>query len=192
MEQNATTIPARLRAVRTARGFTLDQLADAAGVGRATISKIERGETSPTATILARIAAGLGISVASLFSENSAPASSDAPALVRAADQTTWTDPESGYVRRNVSPPGAAGAPEIVDVRFPPGRRVLLDNPFGWHGLAQQVWVLEGAIEITLGEETTRLAAGDCLFLRLDRPIAFHNPGETPARYAVVLSRLPA
>lgn len=188
--ESLTTLPARLRAARAARGLTLDQLADAAGVGRATISKIERGDASPTAAILARIAAGLGVSVASLFSEKSD--ATDAPPLARAADQTAWTDPESGYVRRNVSPPAAAGAAEIVDVTFPPGRRVLLDNPAGWHGLAQQVWVLEGAIEITAGGETTRLAAGDCLFLRLDRPVAFHNPGETPARYAVVLSRLPA
>ncbi|WP_349367460.1 XRE family transcriptional regulator [Salinarimonas sp.] len=192
MEPTPTSLPARLRAARIARRWTLDQLADAAGVGRATISKIERGDASPTAAILARIAAGLEVSVASLFSENAAPAPAAASPLARAADQATWTDPESGYVRRNVSPPGAAGAAEIVDVTFPPGRRVLLDNPFGWHGLAQQVWALEGAIEITVGEVTTRLAAGDCLFLRLDRPVAFHNPGETPARYAVVLSRLTA
>ena len=55
-----------------------------------------------------------------------------------------------------------------------------------------QVWVLEGAIAMTVGEETTRLGPGDCLFMRLDRPIVFHNPGEASARYAVVLSRLNA
>jgi len=197
METN-TALAARLKSARYERGLTLDQLAEASGVSRAALSKIERGEASPTAALLARLAAGLGTSVASLFApsgEERAPA--NASPLAHAADQPAWTDPQSGYERRNVSPPAARiaaakGAAEIVDVRFPPGARVVFDNALGWHGVAQQVWVLEGAIAMTVGEETTRLGPGDCLFMRLDRPIVFHNPGEASARYAVVLSRLNA
>ncbi|GGK42985.1 helix-turn-helix domain-containing protein [Salinarimonas ramus] len=192
------TLASRIRFARTDRRMTLDALADASGVSRAALSRIERGEASPTATLLARIAAGLGTSVASLFSEGeqSRDAGHAAPppssALSRAADQPSWQDPQSGYVRRNVSPAAAKGAAEIVDVTFPPGERVVFDNALGWHGVAQQVWVLDGTIEMTVGTETSRLFVGDCLFMRLDWPVAFHNPGETPARYAVVLSRLPA
>ncbi|MGP9819122.1 helix-turn-helix domain-containing protein [Salinarimonas sp. NSM] len=188
----AATLPDRIRAARRARRMTLEALAEASGVSRAALSKIERGEASPTAALLARLAAGLGTSVASLFAEPGDAGEAGGAPLGRAADQPAWTDPQSGYVRRNVSPSAARGAAEIVDVTFPPGGRVVLDNALGFHGLAQQVWVIEGVIDLTIGEETTRLEAGDCLFMRLDAPIAFHNPGETPARYAVVLSRLPA
>ncbi len=184
----AFDLSANLKTARAARGWTLEQFAEASGVSRAMISKVERGEVSPTAAILARLAAGLGVSLASLFGSR---AEAGSP-LARAADQPHWTDPETGYARRNVSPPTAQGAAEIVDVTFPAGARVVFDNALGWHGIAQQVWLLQGRMTITVGAAVTELAPGDCLFMRVDAPIVFHNPGEAPARYAVVLSRLPA
>ncbi len=147
------------------------------------ISKIERGEVSPTAAILARLAAGLGVSLASLFAED-AP---DKGPLSRWDDQADWTDPESGYVRRNLSPPGSAA--ELVYVTFPPGQRVVFDNAAASPSLEQQVWLMEGELVMTVGDEETQLAVGDCLRMRLDRPIAFHNPGPAEARYIVALAR---
>jgi transcriptional regulator with XRE-family HTH domain len=176
----------RVKRVRAARGWTLEELADASGVSRAMISKIERGEASPTAAVLARLAGGLGVTLASLFTD----ATRDGAPLARAADQPVWTDPATGYVRRNVSPPGAYGTADIVEVIFPPGERVVFDNATGWHGVTQQVWVLAGRIEMTVGAETTPLGPGDCLFMRVERPLVFHNPGDEPARYAIVLSRI--
>lgn len=176
----------RLKTARNGRAWTLEQFAEASGVSRAMISKIERGEVSPTASVLARLAAGLGTSMASLFPP---PLASIAP-LSRWADQSDWRDPASGYVRRNVSPAGAST--EIVYVTFPPGGRVVFDNYTASKDIEQQVWVLEGAIEMTIGEAVTLLGTGDCLLMRLDQPITFHNPGEDPARYAVVLSRQPS
>ena len=55
----------------------------------------------------------------------------------------------------------------------------------------QQVWVLEGAMDITLGEERYRLNEGDCLAMLLDRPIMYHNPTRKTARYAVVKASEP-
>ena len=52
----------------------------------------------------------------------------------------------------------------------------------------QQVWLLRGTIDVTVGKERHRLRAGDCLAMVLDRPILFHNPGRTAARYAVVIA----
>ncbi len=186
MESGANLVLAHsLKAARTDRCWTLEQFAEASGVSRAMISKIERGEVSPTAAILARLAAGLGVSLASLFSDT---VQSSQP-LSRQVDQPVWGDPATGYTRRNVSPSGAHGAAEIVDVIFPPGGRVVFDNALGWHGITQQVWVLDGQIEMMVGSETTSLSTGDCLFMRLDQPLVFHNPGDRPVRYAVVLSR---
>ena len=55
----------------------------------------------------------------------------------------------------------------------------------------QQVWVLEGTIDVTLGDDHHRLEAGDCLALVLDRPLVFHNPPAEAARYAVVIASEP-
>ncbi len=176
-------LAARIRQARSQRDWTLEQFAEASGVSRAMISKIERGEVSPTAAILARLAAGLGVSLASLF----APAEPTGAPLLRWEDQSDWEDPASGYVRRNVSPPGSAA--EVVYVTFPAGARVLFDNSTRTDGLEQLVWVLEGEMEMTVGAATTRLEPGDCLRMGLDAPIHFHNPGAVMARYAVVLAR---
>ncbi len=173
----------RIRQARDQRDWTLEQFAEASGVSRAMISKIERGEVSPTASVLARLAAGLDTSMASLFPP---PAAQGAP-LSRWEDQSDWRDPGSGYVRRNVSPAGAAA--EIVYVTFPAGARVVFDNHTATKGLEQQVWVLEGTIEMGIGETVTPLGTGDCMQMLLDQPITFHNPGEESARYAVILTR---
>lgn len=174
---------ARLKGLRQVRGLTLDQLAARSGVSRAMISRVERGESSPTAALLDRLCAGLGIVLSALFRDEA-----QAGPLAKRADQPAWTDPASGYVRRNVSPAGTGSRLEIVEVEMPAGARVLLDAPRGGFRLDQQLWLLEGELTLTVGGREHRLAAGDCLAMLLDGPIAFHNPGEVPARYAVVLT----
>jgi transcriptional regulator with XRE-family HTH domain len=174
---------ARIKALRQSRSLTLDMLAERSGVSRAMISRVERGESSPTAALLDRVCAGLGVVLSVLFRDEG-----HAGPLARRADQSVWTDPASGYVRRNVSPAGTGSGIEIVDVEMPAGGRVLLDAPRSAHRLDQQVWVLAGEMVVTLGDIEHRLAAGDCLQMLLDGPIAYHNPGSAPARYAVVLT----
>lgn len=174
---------ARIKGLRQTRGLTLDQLAARSGVSRAMISRVERGESSPTAALLDRLCAGLGIVLSALFRNEA-----QAGPLARRADQPVWTDPASGYVRRSVSPAGTGSRLEIVEVEMPAGARVLLDAPRGGFRLDQQLWLLEGELTLSVGGREHRLAAGDCLAMLLDGPIAFHNPGEAPARYAVVLT----
>lgn len=174
---------ARIKGLRQSRGLTLDQLAERSGVSRAMISRVERGESSPTAALLDRLCAGLGVLLSALFREEA-----QGGPLARRSEQPVWTDPDSGYVRRSVSPPGTGSRLEIVEVEMPAGARVLLDAPRGGFRLDQQLWLLEGELSLTVGGREHRLAAGDCLAMLLDGPIAFHNPGEVPARYAAVLT----
>src|SRR5438874_9710485 len=95
-------IAERVRELRAARGLSLDALAARSGVSRSMISLIERGESSPTAAVLDRLAAGLGVPLATLFD---APSRAVEPKpFLRRAEQPVWRDPASGYVRRNVSP----------------------------------------------------------------------------------------
>jgi transcriptional regulator with XRE-family HTH domain len=180
-------IAARVRDLRAARGLSLDALATHCGVSRSMISLIERGESSPTAVLLEKLATGLDVPLASLFD----PPQPAASPVARAADQLPWRDPHSGYVRRNVSPAGAASPIQIVEVSFPPKARVAYESGAREPLIHQQVWVLEGTIEVTVGEEVHRLAAGDCLAHVLDQPMTYHNPTRKTARYAVVIAAGP-
>ena len=193
-------IAARVKELRAARGLSLDALAGKSGVSRSMISLIERGESSPTAVVLEKLSAALGVTLASLFD---APASApsalrrgksvasatahDSP-VARRRDQLQWQDPASGYRRRNVSPPDIPQPMQIVEVEFPAGARVAFETGARDVRVHQQVWVLEGAIDIRLGSERHRLRQGDCLAMELDRPTMFHNPTRKPARYAVVMA----
>jgi transcriptional regulator with XRE-family HTH domain len=174
----------RVAALRAEAALSLDALAARSGVSRSTLSLIERGETSATAVVLEKVAAGLGVALAALFeTEREAPGP-----LMRRAEQAEWRDPASGYVRRNVSPPDFPSPLRIVEVEFPAGRRVVLEGGTPENAIDEQVWVLEGAMHLTLGEVSHRLTAGDCLGLHVDGPIAFHNPTRRVARYAVVIA----
>jgi transcriptional regulator with XRE-family HTH domain len=182
-------IAARIRGLRAAQGLSLDALAGKSGVSRSMISLIERAECSPTAVVLERLATGLGVTMASLFDSPTAQAA--AGPVVRREEQPHWQDPASGYVRRNVSPPGIPQPMQIVEVHFPPGERVAFDTGPRDVRVYQQVWVLEGAIDITVGTECFHLRQGDCLATQLDRPMMFHNPTRKPTRYAVVIASEP-
>jgi len=177
-------IAQQVRDLRAARGLSLETLATRCGVSRSMISLIERGESSPTAVLLEKLATGLNVNLASLFD---APRAAADP-VARGADQPTWRDPQSGYLRRNVSPSGFASPIRIVEVRFPPGARVAYETGARETRVDQQIWVLEGSIDVTLGDVRHRLHAGDCLAMVLDQPIAYHNPTRKAARYAVVLA----
>jgi quercetin dioxygenase-like cupin family protein len=130
----------------------------------------------------------LGVVLASLFDAPSAAARVPGGPVSRRGDQPEWQDPASGYVRRNISPPGVPQPMQIVEVHFPPGKRVAFENGARDVRVHQQVWLLEGAIDVTVGKEVHRLRAGDCLAMNLDGPTMFHNPTRKTARYAVVIA----
>src|SRR4030095_11658660 len=103
-------IAGRVRDLRSARGQSLETLAQRSGVSRSMISLIERGEASATAVVLEKLAASLGVSLAALFEDATAPASP----LARRKAQPEWRDPASGYRRRNLSPAGVASPLQLV------------------------------------------------------------------------------
>ena len=187
MTQDATPLDQRIARrvadLRAQAGLSLQALADRSGVSRSMLSLIERGECSATAVVLEKVATGLGLMLADLFD----PAVSRGPLACR-ADQPVWRDPASGYQRRNVSPPGTTHALQIVEVEFPAGARVAFESAARERPVHQQVWLLEGELEITLGAETHALRTGDCLAMRLDAPIVYANVSPRPARYAVLIT----
>ena len=173
-----------MRGLRAGLRMSLDALAAKSTVSRSMISLIERGESSASAVVLDKVATGLGVPLAALFDDSSAPRSP----VSRRADRTAWRDPQSGYVRRNISPPGFPSPLEIVEVELPAGARVAYETGARDVSLHQQIWVREGNIEVTVGSVTHRLAVDDCLAMQLDAPTAFRNRTRKPARYVVVIA----
>jgi transcriptional regulator with XRE-family HTH domain len=177
-------IAGRVRALRTDLGMTLDALAAKCDVSRSMISLVERGESSPTAVVLEKIATGLRVPLAALFEDSGAPVNP----VSRREDRTPWRDPQSGYVRRNISPANFPSPIQIVEIVLPAGARVAYETGVRDVSIHQQIWVQEGAIEVTLGRVTHRLGEDDCLAMRLDAPTAFRNRTRKPARYLVIIA----
>ncbi|MES2295782.1 MAG: XRE family transcriptional regulator [Pseudomonadota bacterium] len=174
----------RISALRVERGLSLDALAKKCEVSRSMISLIERGETSPTAVVLDKLAFGLGVTLASLFE---APHPEASP-LVRLADQLQWTDPQSGYTRRNVSPPHLRSTLQIVQIDFPAGASVSYEAGMRAVGIDQQVWMLDGCMELLVDGVAHRLQTGDCLAMQENQRIVYRNTSKLPARYAVLIN----
>jgi transcriptional regulator with XRE-family HTH domain len=177
-------IARQVGALRRQLGYSLAALAAKCDVSRSMISLIERGETSATAVVLEKLAAGLGVALATLF-EDSAAAPSP---LARASDRKPWRDPETGYVRRNISPANFPSPIQIVAVTLPAGARVAYESGPRDTTIHQQIWVQSGQLELTIGRETHTLAADDCLAMTLDAPVIFRNRTRKPVHYVVVLA----
>ncbi len=178
----SASLAAAVHAARMSRDLSVAALADRSGVSRAMIGKIERGGAQPTAALLHRLSGALGMTLSDLI----ARAEGDGSRLARAADQPTWTDPDTGYRRRAVSP--AAGRPlELVEVELPPGAEVrCAADTYAF--LHQQIWVLDGHLTFHEGPAVHELAAGDCLQLGPPADCAFVNRTAAPCRYLVALT----
>lgn len=171
----------RLRDLRKARGYTLDQLAMRSRVSRSMISLIERQQTSPTASVLNRLADALGVSLAVLFATDNEEAQSKP--LSPVAEQPIWNDPASGYMRRQLSPANWPTPMELVEVHFPPGETVTFDSALRHTSTHQQLVLLGGSMAITVGECLWHMEVGDCLVLEPGERIVYHNPTRVMARY---------
>ena len=173
----------RIRGERTARGWSLDDLAGRAGVSKAMLSKIERAEASPTATTLSRIATAYGLTLAGLFDG----AGEAGPRLVRAADQPLWRDPKTSYLRRQVFL-SRSNPLELVEVELPAGQEVGF--PASAYVLVQQVvWNLTNRLTVLEGATRHELVAGDRLELGPPSDVVFRNETAQACRYLVALVR---
>jgi transcriptional regulator with XRE-family HTH domain len=184
MQDINARIASRVSALRAELGISLDALAAKCDVSRSMISLVERGESSPTAVVLEKIATGLGVTLASLFDDATVAASP----VSRRDEQVSWRDPESGYVRRSLSPANYPSPIRMTEVMLPAGARVAYESGAREPSIHQQIWVQEGNIDVTVGRTTHRLASGDCLAMQLNEPTAFRNRTRKSARYIVAIA----
>ncbi len=172
----------RLASLREARALSLEQLATQSGISRATLSRLERGETSPTADMLGKLCTVYGMPMSRLIAEvEQAPVQ-----LLRRAGQAEWRDPATGFLRRMVSPPARGFAAELIEGRLPAGAAIDYDKP-SVPGLEQHLWMLSGALDYTLDGTTHRLQPGDCLRFHLYGATRFSCPGPDAAHYLIAI-----
>jgi transcriptional regulator with XRE-family HTH domain len=179
-------ISASLKRKRAARGWSLAELAERSGVSKAMISKIERGEASPTASVLGRLSGAFGLALSALL----ALAEGQGERVSRRASQPVWQDPETGYLRRALSPRESAspGPLELLEIELPAQARVAYPAAaFAFQH--QQILVLQGMLQFQEGPQLHKLEAGDCLALGAPVDCVFINPAKRPCRYLVALVR---
>lgn len=166
-------------------GLTVQGLAESSGVSRAMISKIERHEASPTASLLGRLCNALGMTLSSLIAN--AEAETHSP-VARADQQPVWKDPDTGLLRTMVSPMNTGSRVEIVRIELPIGAAVKYDAQR--HAMFEQhIMVLQGKLNLSVGKEVLKLAADDCVYMKLDAPVKFANRGRSVCRYLVIINR---
>ncbi|MGI8752849.1 MAG: cupin domain-containing protein [Acidimicrobiales bacterium] len=172
------SIGPKLRELRAQRGLSLQQLADRSDVSAAAIHKIERNGMVPTITTLLKLAGALNRPV-SYFVEEEQP--DNRPVSFTSADdrRTVYTS-HQGIDLAGISGPYGrffvAGAVATVEPGASSGRRPME------HPGEELVLVLDETFEIDVDGETFRLAEGDSLHWRTDRPHRWRNPTSAPAR----------
>jgi transcriptional regulator with XRE-family HTH domain len=175
-------IAQRLGQLRGERDWSLEVLAERTGISRATLSRLERAELSPTAAMLGKLCSVYGWTLSRLMAE----AETRPPNLVAATAQAEWTDPASGYRRRIVSPPSPELRGELVEVHMPAGATVSFEaSPVA--GLEHHLWMIAGTLTLDVDGALFTLRAGDCLRYLLAGPSRFQNPGKREARYLVAM-----
>jgi transcriptional regulator with XRE-family HTH domain len=175
---------ARLKSLREAKGLSLGELAELSGVSKAMIARVEKAQSSATAALLGRLCAGLGARLSSVI----AAADERQEQLSRRGDQPLWRDPETGYLRRQISPRDATSGIEIVAIELPAGAKVPYEA-WAANAYSQQLLMLEGKLDLTIADAHYELHEGDCIDFDVMRPNVFENRGRKPARYLVIIRK---
>ncbi|MBX7494288.1 XRE family transcriptional regulator [Qipengyuania sp. 6B39] len=171
-----------LETLRHDHNLSLEEVAKRSGVSRATLSRIERGTTSPTAQVLGRLCAAYGLTTSQLLLN----VEKIGPSIVKWAEAFCWEDPATRYRRTSVSPPQPGFQIELVYGELPAAQRIEYPHP-SRHGLEQHILVLKGKLRIECQGETYAVGERDCLRFFLNGPTVFETNAEQAAQYLVAL-----
>ena len=177
---SAPQIGGVVRRERERLGWTVADLAGTAGVSRAMVTRVERGEANPTAAFLGKLSAAFGLRLSQLIARGEPELSRR---LATEDEQGLWVDPESGHLCRQLTPP-AGLAIELVEITLPLRARISYP-PSADAFREQQIWVLEGTLHVREGGETVALRTRDCYALGAPVARTFTNPGPRSCRYLV-------
>ena len=175
---------ARVRALREGLDLSLRVLASRAGVSAATLSHVERGESSPSIAVAARIADGLELSLSQLLRLD------ESHHVVIVRKGRGRRQQRSGHAVEELTPPLPGQRADVSLHRLDPGAATggEGDPPIHEPGSRETVVLLEGEVELIVEGRSHPLAAGDSATFDADLPHHFHNPGAEPARLLAVVA----
>ena len=176
----------RIKALRDAGGLSLRDLAERTGVSAPMLSQVERGETSPTLAVAAKIAAGLELTLSQLLRLDEG----GSVQIVRAADRRRGGAKRRGHAFEVLTPP-------LPGLRAELSRHVLApraqtggpgDAPMHEPGSREIALVEAGPAALVIDGERHELATGDTVTFDADLPHHFKNPGPGEAAILAVVS----
>ena len=184
-ESLVAALGSRVKRLRSRAALTLEQLAAQSGVSRAMLSKVERGEKSPTIAILAGIAGGLDISLSALLGAE--PDEADV-AVIKASRRLSYKDPETGFERHVLSPAHVDNGVELVLHRIPPGRSSGPLPPYKVP-IEKYLVVHEGELTVYIGDKPHHLKSGDSMYFEVKTAYRFANEGRKACAYYMAIVR---
>lgn len=174
----------RVRALRESMGLSLRDLGDRSGVSAPMLSQVERGETSPTLSVAARIAGGLDLSLSQLLRLDEA----DHVVVVRRADGRRRR--RGGHAVEELTPPLPGQRADVSRHRLEPGAATggPGDPPIHEPGSRETAVMLEGAVTLVIDGAEHGLRTGDSVTFDADLPHHFENHADQPAELLAVVT----
>jgi len=178
----AQVIGTNLRRLRSQNNLSLEKLARAAGVSRAMLGQIELGQSVPTITVLARIAEAFAVPITAFMSERD----ESNVTLLPASEAKVLSSADGSFTSRALFPFAGSRKVEFYELRLAPGCNETSEAHVP--GTCENLVVAQGELEISVGSERRRVAAGDAIFFSADAPHAYRNGGATEAIAYLVMT----
>jgi transcriptional regulator with XRE-family HTH domain len=174
----------RVRALREAMGFSLRDLAERSGVSAPMLSQVERGETSPTIAVAAKIAAGLDLTLSQLLRLDEG----EHVVVSRAGERRRSS--RGGHQFEELTPPlpGQRADVSLHTLKVSATTGGPGDPPIHEPGSRETAVVLTGVLALIVDGARHELRAGDSVTFDADLPHHFENDGEEPARFVAVIA----
>jgi transcriptional regulator with XRE-family HTH domain len=181
-EAHLPALGAALRKLRTDNGLSMDQLATRSQVSRAMLSQIELGRSAPTVTVLWKIATALGVPFSALLGGESPTQ----PIVQRAARSHILSSADGKFSTRALFPLDRPRNVEFYELRLAPMGVEEADAHAA--GTTENIVVVSGVLEVSLGGHAVTLEVGDATFFVADQPHIYRNPGKVPVLAYLVMT----
>jgi transcriptional regulator with XRE-family HTH domain len=174
----------RVRLLREAMSLSLRDLADRSKVSAQMLSQVERGETSPTLAVAAKIASGLELTLSQLLRLDEG----QHVAISRAAERRSSR--RGGHLIEELTPPLPGQRADVSLHVLDPGATTggASDPPMHEPGSRETAIVLAGELALVLEGRRTELQEGDSVTFDADLPHHFENEGTDPTRFIAVIA----
>jgi transcriptional regulator with XRE-family HTH domain len=185
-ELDPLVIGARVKALRESSGLSLRELAERSGVSAPMLSQVERGETSPTLTVAARVAAGLELRLSQLLRLDE----DGAVTVARASGRRRGGNARHGHRFEILTSPQPGQRAELSRHTLAPGAATggADDPPIHEPGSRETALVERGPVVLVCDGLRYELEQGDCVTFDADLPHHFENTGDAEAAFLAVLS----